>query len=103
MLFDKKISKAYIRLRRPSLTDSHIQKRKNFGLFWRKKHVELFGKNTPIMFSDEKIFTVNGGLNRQNDRVYAISREQANENGGTLTLEVQLRYLYSLNVNFTKV
>jgi hypothetical protein len=55
------------------------------------------------MFSDEKIFTVNGGLNRQNDRVYAISREQANKNEGTITLEVQLRYLYALNVNFTKV
>ena len=34
------------------------------------------------MFSDEKIFTVNGGMNKQNDRVYAVSRDQANENGG---------------------
>jgi len=32
----------------------------------------------PIMFTDEKILTVNGGLNKQNDRTYATSREEAN-------------------------
>ncbi len=36
------------------------------------------------MFSDEKIFTVNGGLNKQNDRVYAVSREQPNANWNTI-------------------
>ena len=34
------------------------------------------------MFSDEKIFTVDGGLNKQNQRVYAISREEADRKGG---------------------
>ena len=34
------------------------------------------------MFSDEKIFTINGGLNKQNDRVYAYSREEADLRGG---------------------
>ena len=50
-------------------------------MWWRKENAKLFGDLT-IMFSDEKIFTVNGDLNRQNDRVYAISRDQANANGG---------------------
>ncbi len=36
----------------------------------------------PKMFSDEKIFTVDGGRNNQNIRIYAASREEANENGG---------------------
>ena len=36
----------------------------------------------PILFSDEKLFTVNGGLNKQNDRIYATSREQANNRNG---------------------
>ena len=38
------------------------------------------------MFSDEKIFTVDGGLNSQNMRVYAMSREEADENGGNYLL-----------------
>jgi hypothetical protein len=54
-------------------------------MWWRKEKKKIFG-NMPIMFSDEKIFTVNGGLNKQNDRVYAVSREQANVNGGTFIL-----------------
>jgi len=44
-------------------------------------HKKLFG-NLPIMFSDEKIFVVDGGLNKQNDKVYAISRDEANLRGG---------------------
>jgi hypothetical protein len=34
------------------------------------------------MFSDEKLFTVNGGQNRQNNRVYAYSREEADKMNG---------------------
>ena len=34
------------------------------------------------MFSDEKQFTINGGLNKQNDRIYATSRDQANSRDG---------------------
>ena len=36
------------------------------------------------MFSDEKIFLIDGGNNRQNDRVLAVSRENANKSGGNL-------------------
>ncbi len=37
------------------------------------------------MFTDEKYFTVDGIFNRQNDRVYALSRAAADESGGVYT------------------
>jgi hypothetical protein len=45
---------------------NHVQleKRKDFARDWRKEHANKYGK-LPFMFSDEKIFTVNGGLNMQ--------------------------------------
>ena len=67
------------------ISQVQLQKRKAFARDWRKEHVAKYGK-LPFMFSDEKIFTVNGGLNRQNDRVFAFSREQANMNGGRVYL-----------------
>lgn len=76
------VFKAYFRINQPCLTELHKHKRYKFATWWRKEKTKIFG-TMPIMFSDEKIFTVNGGMNRQNDRVYAISREQANANGGS--------------------
>ena len=35
-----------------------------------------------FVFSDEKIFTVDGVFNRQNERVSAVSRVEADRNGG---------------------
>jgi hypothetical protein len=52
-----------------------------FAQWWRKNHKSQFG-NMPILFTDDKQFTLNGGLNKQNDRIYATSREQANSFGG---------------------
>jgi hypothetical protein len=63
------------------LYEAQIKKRIAFDQWWRKNHVSQFGK-MPILFTDEKLFTVNGGLNKQNDRIYATSREQANNYGG---------------------
>ena len=37
-----------------------------------------------ILFLDEKMFNEDGSLNRQNDRVYAKSIQEANQNGGLL-------------------
>ena len=36
----------------------------------------------PILFSDEKLFDINGVYNVQNDGVWAPSRVEANECGG---------------------
>ena len=35
-----------------------------------------------ILFSDEKKFDLNGAYNKQNDRIYAPSPEEADKNGG---------------------
>ncbi|RNA03062.1 hypothetical protein BpHYR1_048627 [Brachionus plicatilis] len=68
--------KAYKKSKIPLLTESHVEKRLNFAQYWRKARSTEF-KNLPIMFSDEKKFTVDGGLNKQNLTVYAISRDEA--------------------------
>ena len=66
------------------MTPMHIKKRVEFARWWRKNQTQLLKKNKFIMFSDEKQFTVNGGLNRQNSRVYAKSRSVADKNGGII-------------------
>ena len=80
---------AYKKRKIPLLTESHVKKRLNFAQYWRKARSTEF-KNLPIMFSDEKKFTVDGGLNKQNLRVYAISRDEADKNGGTLINLIKL-------------
>jgi hypothetical protein len=65
----------------PLLTPAHVTKRLKFAYWWRKHHSSVF-KNLKFMFSDEKIFTVNGGMNKQNKRIFAYSREEADTMGG---------------------
>lgn len=67
----------------PFLTESQKKKRLKFAYRWRNNHVKLYN-HMPIMFTDEKIFTVNGSLNKQNERVYATSRENANLHYGNI-------------------
>ena len=38
------------------------------------------------MFSDEKLFAVDGGLNKQNHRFYVNSREEADSKGGKIKM-----------------
>ena len=66
----------------PAITTAQHTARLNFARWWRKE--AKFFKSKPIMFSDEKIFTVDGGLNRQNNRIYSCSREEADKNGGII-------------------
>ncbi|RNA00562.1 transposase, partial [Brachionus plicatilis] len=73
--------KPYKKRKNPLLTPNHVKKRYTFSQLWRKKNKIMF-KNLPILFSDLKIFTVDGGLNKQNQRIYAISREEADKKGG---------------------
>ena len=35
-----------------------------------------------IFFSDEKIFDLDGIYNSENDRIWAVNREEANQRGG---------------------
>ena len=52
------------------------------------------------MFSDEKIFTVAGGSNSQNDRIYAISRE-ADRRGGSFENIIYIMFKsLALRINY---
>ncbi len=72
--------KAYKRIPVPDLTDDHIAQRYSFS-HWIKNNFTR-ERCFSTMFSDEKCFDTYGQLNRQNDRVYARSRQEANKNGG---------------------
>ena len=72
--------KAYKKIRVPALTDSNISKRKSFS-HWIRKRFNLVSCRK-ILFSDEKIFNQDGKCNLQNDRVYAASRLEVNEDIG---------------------
>ena len=74
---------AYKKRKIPLLKPDHIKKRLRFAQWWRKNKKTEFQKY-PFMFSDEKIFTVDGGLNKQNHRVYAYSRIEADQKGGKI-------------------
>jgi hypothetical protein len=64
----------------PALTASHISKRKSFSHWIRKRFNTVSCRK--ILFSDEKIFNQDGIFNRQNERVYAASRQAAYEKIG---------------------
>ena len=64
----------------PRFAEQHKIKRNSFG-FWvrintRKSMMEK------ILFADEKYFDIDDIYNRQNDRIYAATREEADNKGG---------------------
>ena len=79
--------KPYKLITTPALTQLHVQKRLKFARWWRKNKADGLKDIQFWMFSDEKIFTVDGGLNNQNARIYAHSREEANQYGGLAPLQ----------------
>lgn len=64
----------------PAITGSQKIKRKKFAN-WVQNN---FRKDDTmrILFSDEKLFDIDGVFNSQNDRVWAINRDEADKNGG---------------------
>ncbi|CAF4597826.1 unnamed protein product, partial [Didymodactylos carnosus] len=72
--------KSYVKCVAPKLTDTQKQKRFSFEIWARKNVRKSLARK--ILFSDEKRFDIDGVYNRQNDRIYAPNREQADENGG---------------------
>jgi hypothetical protein len=71
----------YKKIRVQALTEDQIQRRKSFS-HWIKNRFNR-EKCRSILFSDKKWFDQDGQYNRQNDCVYAESREAANEDFGT--------------------
>jgi transposase len=72
--------RAYKKRIEPLLTDAQKTKRIQFANWVRNN----FQKEDTlrILFSDEKIFDVNGLCNAQNERIWAINREEADMKGG---------------------
>ena len=64
----------------PLLKDEHKAKRKRFSNWMRT----YFKKETTmkILFSDEKMFDIDGVYNLQNDRIWAVNRQEADKAGG---------------------
>ena len=63
----------------PALTDFEKSKRMKFANWlrhnFRKEHI------LRILFSDEKMFNLDGMYNAQNDRIWAVNREEAYKRG----------------------
>jgi hypothetical protein len=72
--------RAYKKLVEPLLSDEHKVKRKKFAN-WVRQH---FRKEDTLrfVFSDEKMFDLDGIYNSQNDRIWAVDRAEANRKGG---------------------
>ena len=64
----------------PLLTDEHKEKRKKFSNWVRRR----FRKEDTmkILFLEEKLFDIDGIYNSQNDRIWAVSRVEADKRGG---------------------
>lgn len=64
----------------PLLSDEHKEKRIKFANWIRTN----FRKEDTmrILFSDEKMFDIDGVYNSQNDRIWAVDRREADINGG---------------------
>ena len=71
--------KPYKKTVEPLLKDEHKAQRKKFANWTRKK----FRKEDTmrILFSDEKMFDLDGIDNSVNDRIWTVNREEANRRG----------------------
>lgn len=68
------LCKPYKVCKQPKLTDGHKIRRVQFAN-WIKNNFSKAQTNR-IEFSDEKLFSVDGVWNRQNERIWAVSRVQ---------------------------
>ena len=75
--------KPYKKTVEPLLKDEHKAQRKKFANWARKK---LRKEDTMrILFSNEKMFDLGSIYNSENDRIWAVNREEANRRGGKKT------------------
>lgn len=72
--------RAYRITTQPKLTEDHKKRRVSFA-YWVRKELRK-RDHGQILFTDEKYFSLEGVFNRQNERVYAVSREDADQQGG---------------------
>ena len=62
------------------MTDTEKLKRKKFANWVRTNFKK--GGTLKSLFSDEKIFDIDGVCNAQNNRMWAVDRDEADETGG---------------------
>ena len=72
--------RSYKKRVQPALTDFEKSKRMKFANwlrhnFWKEDTLR-------ILFSDEKMFDLDGMYNAQNHRIWAVNREEADKRGG---------------------
>ena len=67
----------YKKIVEPLLTDEHKEKRKKFSNWVRTRFQKE--DTMKILFSDEKLFHIDGIYNSQNDRIWAVSRVEADK------------------------
>lgn len=72
--------RAYKKIIEPRLTDEQKIKRKQFANWVRNNFRKEQTMN--ILFSDEKMFDLDGIYNSQNDRIWAVNRAEADSKGG---------------------
>ena len=70
----------------PLLKDEHKAQRKKFANCSRKKF-----RKERILFSDETMFDLDGIYNSENDRIWAVNREEANRRGGKTAAKVSTK------------
>lgn len=69
----------------PKLTDEQKLKRVKFSN-WVRHHFKK-EETMKILFTDEKIFDLNGIYNSQNDRIWAVSRSDADQTVGIKSIQ----------------
>ena len=72
--------RSYKKRVQPDLTDFEKSKRMKFANWLR--HNFRKEDTLRILFSDEKMFDLDGMYNAQNDRIWAVNREEADKRGG---------------------
>jgi len=64
----------------PALTEEQKEIRKKFANWVRTNFRKQ--ETLKILFSDEKMFDIDGVYNTQNDRIWAVNQDEANQKGG---------------------
>ena len=72
--------RSYKKTVEPALTDFEKSKRMKFANWLR--HNFRKEDTLTILFSDEKMFDLDGMYNAQNDRIWAVNLEEADKRGG---------------------
>ena len=72
--------RSYKKRVQPTITDFEKNKRMKFANWLR--HNFRKEDTLRILFSDEKMFDLDGMYNAQNDRIWAVNREEADKRGG---------------------